>query len=126
MTTTYDTAEIVRQYRDAWREAIERSDGEASLRDNYDGSDSYLAGFDAVMDFVQSLPGTRARFASYPFLEIARTNGVSYGHVLSYADLAARPNEPLTCWQKDAVAALPGRVRTQIIDTLRRLADAAA
>lgn len=49
---THKIAETVRQYRDAWRENIDRFDAEASHREGWDGSDSYVAGFDAVMDAV--------------------------------------------------------------------------
>jgi hypothetical protein len=44
--------ELVRQYRDAWREALEQIDGEASQRENWDQSDRNIAGFDHVMDSV--------------------------------------------------------------------------
>lgn len=49
-----EVQETVRQYRDAWRDCIDEVDGPASLRENWDGSDHNLAGFDRVMDAVMS------------------------------------------------------------------------
>lgn len=47
-----EIVELVEQFRDAWRECIEVSDGEAMMREGWDGSDSHIAGFDKVMDFI--------------------------------------------------------------------------
>lgn len=50
-----EIAELARQWRDVWREAIEQIAGEASERENWDGTDNNIAGFDRVMDAVSGL-----------------------------------------------------------------------
>lgn len=59
------------------------------------------------------------KFKSYPFLEIARTEGVGYGDVLSYADLVA--GKPMNIWQMRASKSLPIEVRNRIDEQVRSM-----
>lgn len=54
--TRREIHETVRQYRDAWRDCLERMDGEASQRENWDGSDHNICAFDRLMDALLTLP----------------------------------------------------------------------
>lgn len=50
-----EVVDCAKQYRQSWRDCIDRTDALAFDRDNSDESDHNLQAFDAVMDFVEAL-----------------------------------------------------------------------
>jgi hypothetical protein len=61
MTTWAEVQELVRQYREAWRDCIDQIDAEASHRENWDGSDCNVQAFDKVMNAVLAADEKRIR-----------------------------------------------------------------